>query len=188
MAAIHSFLLEVCDHHGTLLDSFLAPIEGAGLFANRLFPLLPGTNPATLHEPWYRLVPRRGDTGPLTVPTVQPPPLSLPPGIAVPELVPDPADPVRAITVSLYDLERALYSADYSTVEVFGALLRLLLARRMHEARYAAAATPLLLRVVPQVERSDMSIFSMLPPEAPVEGVFPLPVPRGPGRRTTFQL
>jgi hypothetical protein len=106
----------------------------------------------------------------------------------VPELAPDPADPVQAITVTLYDLEQVLYRADYRTVEVFGPFLRFLLVRRMSEARYANAAAPLLLRVWPQVAYEDMSIFGMLPPETPVEGVFPLPVPRGPGRRTTFQL
>jgi hypothetical protein len=102
--------------------------------------------------------------------------------------VPDPADPVQAITVTLYDMDHQLYRADYPTVEVFGPLLRFLLSQRIQEDRYRNATAPLLLRVLPQVEREDMRIFSLLPPETPVQGVFPLPVPRGPGPRTTFQL
>lgn len=188
MTSIRSFVLQLSDRAGTPLDSFAVPLEGAGMFVNRLFTMLPGIAPTALREPWYTLVPRRLLTGPLIAPTLHPPSPPLPPGIVVPEIRPDPADPVRAITVTLYDLEREVYRADYSTVDVFGILVRFLLTRRVHEDRYRQATPPLLLRVTPQVEREDMSIFASLPPEAPVEGVFPLPVPRGPGPRTTFQL
>jgi hypothetical protein len=188
MSTLRSFLLEVRDSHDTLLDRFGVPIEGAGLFINRLFQALPTPDPATLREPWYRLVPRRLQTGPLLPPTLTPPPLPLPAGVVVPDLVPDPADPVRSLRVTLYDLDQVLYQADYGPVEVFGPLLRFLLARRVQEERYTTATPPLRLRVVPQVEREDLSVFGLLPPETPVEGVFPLPLPRGPGRRTTFQL
>lgn len=188
MVAIRSFTLEVWERNGTLLDRFSAPIEGAGLFVNRLFAALPAGDPVTLREPWYELVPRRLETGPLVAPTLHPTPPPLPAGVVVPDLIADPADPVRAITVTLYDLDRMLYTADYDTVTVFGTLVRFLLARRASEARYQQATPPLLLRVIPQVVAEDMSIFGMLPPETPVDGVFPLPTPRSPGRRTTFEL
>jgi hypothetical protein len=188
ISTTQSFLLEVRDSTDTLLDRFAVPMEGAGVFINLLFDALPAPTPATLREPWYRLVPRRLQPSPLTPPPVTPPLPPLPVGVAVPDLVPDPADPVRSITVTLYDLDQTIYTADYGTVEVFGPLLRFLLARRINEERYATATPPLRLRVVPQGVREDMSIFSLLPPETPVDGVFPLPVPRGTGRRTTFQL
>jgi hypothetical protein len=91
------------------------------------------------------------------------------------------------MTVTLYDLDHVLYIADYATTEVFGPLLTHLIERRIADGRYGAALQPFRLLVEPQVEGGDMQIFALLPEDAAVEGVFPLPVPRQGGPRTTFQ-
>jgi hypothetical protein len=188
MATIRSFVLEVFDAAGRLIDRFNTPVEGAALFVNPLFRAIPEVDIARLHEPWYRLTPRRLTTGPLNAPTYYPaaprPALHHPPL----EIVVDPADPVRAINVTLFDLERPVYTADYSTVDVFGPLLVLLLQNRIAAGHYLATAGPFRLRVQPQIEGGDMHIFDLLPSDALTEDIFPLPVPRGDGARTTFQL
>lgn len=184
MASFRSYLLEVSDRDGHLLDRFLAPVEGAALFVNQLFALLPGAG-VGLSEPWFRLAPRRLATGPLSDPTLTPPPLRTSPPI---ELVADPADPTRAISVTLYDLERQIYQGDYATVTVFGPLVTYLLLARIATGQYAADRGPFRLRVSPQRERGDMQVFDLLPEDAPVQGVFPLPAPRRRGQRTSFQL
>jgi hypothetical protein len=184
MAAFHSFLLEVSDGAGNQVAHFDVPIEGAAFFINPLFRMLPGVDIAALREPWYRLTVRRVLTGPLNNPEYNPPPLATDPPIVI---TPDPTDPVRAISVTLLDLDRELYKADYPTVDVFGPLLTYLLLNRIATGRLSAAAGPFRLRVTPQTAGGDVGIFELLPSNAPVEGIFPLPVPRGPGRRTSFQ-
>jgi hypothetical protein len=188
MRTIQSFLVYISDQHGNELERLSVPVEGAALFINPLFQLLPGSDPRTLHEPWYTLTPRRLTTGPLHAPTIPAPTLPPTPELPPVTLEPDPTDPVRAVTVGLYDLDRLLYTADYTTVDVFGPLLTYLIQRRIADGRYRAAAGPFRLRVEAQVEGGDMQIFALLPDDAPIEGVFPLPVPRRGGPRTTFQL
>lgn len=183
MPAIHSFVLEVSDSVGDLLDRFDVPVEGAALFVNALFRMLPGIDLTVLREPWYTLTPRRLLTGPLYAPDLRPPVPVSPPPITI---IPDPADPVRAISITLLDLDRELYKADYSTVDVFGPLLTYLILRRIADGRYTAAAGPFRLRVTPHTTGGDVRIFELLPPDMPVEGVFPLPVPRSTGRSTSF--
>lgn len=188
MTRMRSFKLNLCDHAGTLLDSFVVPVEGAALFVNPLFRALSHTNAQPLHEPWYTLTPRRVTTGPLHDPTIPAPTLPPIPGMPLVDLLPDPDDPVRALTVTLYDLDQRLYTADYTTVEVFGSLLTYLIQRRMADGRYPADAGPFRLRVDAQREGGDMQIFGLLPEDLAIEGVFPLPVPRRDGPRTRFQL
>ncbi len=185
MAAIQSFVLEVRGASGQLLDRFAVPSEGAAYFINPLFTLLPPSSLAGLREPWYRLVPRRLTTGPLHMPEYSPLPIRSQPAIT---LVPDPEDPVRAISVILYDLDRELYQGDYDTVSVFGPLLTYLLLARIALGHYTADAGPFRLRVIPQRERGDMRVFDLLPEDVQIEGVFPLPVTRRAGPRTSFQL
>lgn len=185
MSASRSFVLEVRDNAGQLCDMFHVPLEGAAFFVNPLFEMLPEQRVGVLREPWYRLVPRRLTTGPLRSPEYTPPPVRSEPPITI---VPDPADPTRAITVILYDLEREIYQADYSTVEVFGPLLTYLLLARIATGRYSAAAGPFQLRVTQQRERGDMQVFELVPDDVPVAGVFPLPTVRRAGPRTSFQL
>lgn len=185
MITIRSFVLEIGDADGHRLDSFHVPVEGAAYFINPLFALLPQADLAALREPWYRLIPRRLTTGPLRIPAYCPaPPRSDPPI----ELVADPSDPIRAINVTLFDLERELYQGDYSTLEVFGPLLTYLLATRIAAGSYNATDGPFQVRVVPQHDGGDMQVFALLPDDAPVEGLFPLPAPRRSGPRTSFQL
>lgn len=185
MAAIRSFLLEVSDNAGRPLETFDVPVEGAAFFVNPLFEMLPRSSTFGLREPWYRLVPRRLTTGPLRMPEYHPPrPRSQPPI----EIVADPADPIRVISVTLYDLERELYQGDYDTVAVFGPLLTYLLLARIAGGHYTAESGPFQLRVTPQREGGDMRIFELLPENLLVEGVFPLPATRRTGQRTSFQL
>ncbi len=185
MAAIRSFVLEVSDHAGEPLDSFEVPVEGAALFINPLFAMLPKGSFLLLREPWYRLIPRRLTTGPLNAPEYLPP---LVPGLPALDMIPDPTDPIRAISVILYDVERVLYQGDYDTVRVFGPLLTYLLHARIEAGHYTADAGPFRLRVTPQPARGDMRVFDLLPEDLPIEGVFPLPVARRSGPRTSFQL
>jgi len=185
MAAIRSFVLEVSDSAGHALEAFHVPVEGAAFFANPLFDMLPQSSVAALREPWYRLVPRRLITGPLRMPEHYPPPVRSQPPITI---IPDPADPIRAISVTLYDLERELYQGDYDTVTVFGPLLTYLLLARIAAGHYTAEAGPFQLRVTPQREGGDMRIFELLPESFAIEGVFPLPTTRRSGQRTSFQL
>lgn len=185
MAAIRSFVLDVSDRAGQPLDSFHVPVEGAAYFINPLFDLIPGSTRATLREPWYRLVPRRLSTSPLHMPEYQPLRVQSQPPI---EIIPDPSDPIRAISVTLYDLDRELYHGDYTTVDVFGPLLTYVLLARIAMGHYSADAGPFRLRVTPQPAGGDMRIFDLLPEDLQVEGVFPLPVTRRTGQRTSFQL
>ncbi len=184
MRAIRSFLLDVRNRAGETVDTFLVPIEGAAYFINPLFSLLPDVRSSDLREPWYRLAPRSLSTGPLREPAFYPPRPQTNPPI---EILADPGDRVRAITVTLFDLERELYQADYSTVDVFGPLLSYVMSVRIAGGRYSAADGPFYLMVTPQVERGDMQVFELLPEDAPVEGVFPLPTPRRRERRTRFE-
>jgi hypothetical protein len=188
VCTIQSFLLYINDQHGDELERLAVPLEGAALFVNLLFWLLPEGDPRRLREPWYTVMPRRLTTGPLHAPTILPPTLPPIPELPPITLEPDPSDPVQAMTVTLYDLDRLLYTADYTTVDVFGPLLTYLIQRRIAAGRYRAAAGPFRLRVEAQVEGGDMQIFALLPDDAPIEGVFPLPVPRRGGSHTTFQL
>jgi len=182
---IRSFVLEVSDAAGRLLDTFHVPVEGAAFFINPLFTLLPHPPLHALREPWYRLVPRRLTTGPLRMPAYRPPPPRSDPPIVI---VPDPADPIRAINVTLFDLERELYQGDYSTVDVFGPILTYVLAARIAAGHYTAADGPFRLRVAPQRDWGDMRVFELVPDDAQVEGVFPLPATPRSGPRTSFQL
>ncbi len=187
MARIPRFVLEVSDNAGRLLEAFDVPMEGAALFINPLFKVLLGDESGRLREPWYHLKLRKLTDKPRITPTIYPTPsrASTNPPIII---IPDPADPVQAINVTLYDLERPLYTADYSTVDVFGPLLSYLIQSRIKTGRYAAAAGPFRLLIVPQFKGGDMHIFELVPHTMLLEGVFPLPVPRPPGPRTTFQL
>jgi hypothetical protein len=184
MSAIRSFRLDVGDRHGQPLDAFDVPVEGAAFFVNPLFALLPGSSLVGLREPWYQLVPRRLVTGPLRTPTYMPPPVRSDPLLTI---VPDPTDPVRAINVTLYDLERVLYQGDYATVDVFGPILTYLLLVRIAAGHYRAEDGPFQLRVTPQRRGGDMQVFDLLPEGIPVVGVFPLPAARRSGPRTSFQ-
>jgi hypothetical protein len=185
MAAIRSFVLDVSDAEGRLLDTFQVPVEGAAYFINPLFRMLPLDAALPLREPWYRLVPRRLTTGPLRLPEYRPsPPRSDPPIV----IIPDPTDPIRAMSVTLFDLERELYQGDYSTVDVFGPILTYVLAARIAAGHYTTADGPFQLRVAPQRDGGDMQIFELVPEYAQVEGVFPLPATRRSGPRTSFQL
>ncbi len=185
MAAIRSFVLEVSDHAGQPLDTFEVPVEGAALFINPLFAMLPKGSFLLLREPWYRLIPRRLTTGPLNAPEYVPPAV---PGLPVLDIIPDPTDPIRAISVILYDVERELYQGDYDTVRVFGPLLTYLLLARIAAGHYTTDVGPFRLRVTPQHVGVDMRVFELLPEDLRVEGVFPLPTTRRPGPRTSFEL
>jgi hypothetical protein len=187
MRAIRNFVLHLSDADGTPLDSFSVPVEGAAFFVNPLFRALLGAGATQLHEPWYTLVPRRLTTGPLNAPTIPAPTLPPTSGMLPIEIVPDPTDPIRALTVTLYDLEQELYTADYTTTEVFGPMLTLLIQRRITDGRYRADAGPFRLLIEPTRGGGDMQVFTLLPEDAPVEGVFPLHVPRRSGSRATFQ-
>jgi hypothetical protein len=188
MRTIRSFLVTISDRHGAELEQLSVPVEGAALFVNPLFRLLPGSDAQTLHEPWYTLTPRRLTTGPLHAPTIPAPTLPSITGLPPVTIEPDPDDPVRAVTVTLYDLDRLLYTADYTTTDVFGPLLTYLIQRRVADGRYRAEPGPFRLRVEAQVEGGDMQIFALIPDDARIEGVFPLPTPRRGGPRTSFQL
>lgn len=187
MHNIRSFLLVVSDQAGTLLDQFLVPVTGAALFINPLFQALPGADSTTLHEPWYQLVPRRLTTGPLNAPTLPAPSLPPPSGRPPITLIPDPHDPIRAMTVTLYDTQHMLYTADYSTVEVFGPILIHLLHHRIAAGHYPASAGPFRVRVDPQTSDGDPHLFALLPADLPVEGAFTLPTVQPNRPRATFQ-
>lgn len=185
MATIRSFVLEVRDRAGQFLEAFHVPVEGVAFFVNPLFAMLPSHLVAALREPWYRLVPRRLITGPLRLPAHVPPPVQSEPPIP---LIPDPTDPIRAISVILYDLDHELYQGDYDTVTVFGPVLTALLLARSAAGHYPVEAGPFQVRVLPQREGGAMHIFDLLPEHGAVEGVFPLPTGRRAGPRTAFQL
>lgn len=185
MSMIRSFLLEVSDSAGQVLDVFAVPVEGAAYFINPLFTLVQQGRVEPLREPWYRLVPRRLTTGPLVLPAFFPPPPLTNPPITI---IADPADPIRMISVTLYDLEREVYRGDYTPVEVFGPILTALLQVRIAARHYTVAVGPFRLRVTAQHTGGDMQIFEALPDDPQVEGVFPLPMVRRAGQRTSFQL
>lgn len=187
MHRIRSFLLTVSDQTGTVLDRFAVPVAAADPFINALFRALSAADHAPLREPWYQLVPYM-TTGPTPAPPIPAPPLPHPPGLPPITLIPDPHDPIQALTVTLYDTQRMLYTAEYSTVEVFGSILIALLRRRIDTGSYySAGAGPFRVRVDPQTTDGDPRMVTLLPAAVPIEGAFTLPTVRSSSPRATFQ-